>query len=128
MTDKTKEVLLIEDDMDQILLYKLAFDMAGISTIAANGGEIGISFAKERHPKVIVLDIIMEGVDGEEVLKQLRADPITKDIPVIVFTNLDKKPVKEKFMALGATEFFGKTQLMPSALANKVKGYLERVG
>jgi len=126
MAEEIKQVLMIEDDSDQMFLYKSAFDLKKIPNVMANGGEIGIAQAKRWHPEVIVLDIVMEGVDGEEVLKRLKADPTTKDIPVIVFTNLDKKPVKEKFMALGATEFWGKTELMPMALAAKVQDYFDR--
>jgi CheY-like chemotaxis protein len=126
MDEELKQVLMIEDDKDQIFLYKSAFDLMKIPSVMALGGEIGVEQAKKWHPKVIVLDIVMEGMDGEEVLKQLKADPTTKDIPVIVFTNLDKKPVKEKFMALGATEFWGKTELMPMALAAKVQDYFDR--
>lgn len=128
MAEEIKQVLMIEDDSDQMFLYKSAFDLQKIPSVMANGGKIGVEQAKRWLPKVIVLDIVMEGMDGEEVLKQLKADPTTKDIPVIVFTNLDKKSIKEKFMALGATEFWGKTELMPTALANKVKEYLERKG
>lgn len=117
---------MIEDDSDQMFLYKSAFDLMKIPSVMANGGEVGIQQAKRWHPKVIVLDIVMEDVDGEEVLKRLKVDPETKDIPVIVFTNLDKKEVKEKFMALGATEFWGKTELMPMALAAKVQDYFDR--
>ena len=126
MAEEIKQVLMIEDDKDQIFLYKSAFDLMKIPSVMALGGEIGVEQAKRWLPKVIVLDIVMEGMDGEEVLKQLKADPTTKDIPVIVFTNLDKKPVKEKFMALGATEFWGKTELMPMALAAKVQDYFDR--
>ncbi len=126
MAEEIKQVLMIEDDSDQMYLYKVAFDVAGIPSVMANGGKIGVEQAKSWHPKVIVLDIVMEGVDGEEVLKQLKADPTTKDIPVIVFTNLDKKEVKRKFLALGATEFWGKTELAPMALAAKVQDYFDR--
>ncbi len=126
MAEEIKQVLMIEDDSDQMFLYKSAFDLMKIPSVMANGGEVGIQQAKRWHPKVIVLDIVMEDVDGEEVLKRLKVDPETKDIPVIVFTNLDKKEVKEKFMALGATEFWGKTELMPMALAAKVQDYFDR--
>jgi CheY-like chemotaxis protein len=126
MAEEIKQVLMIEDDSDQMFLYKSAFDLQKIPSVMANGGKIGVEQAKRWLPKVIVLDIVMEGMDGEEVLKQLKADPTTKDIPVIVFTNLDKKPVKEKFTALGATEFWGKTELMPMALAAKVQDYFDR--
>lgn len=126
MAEEIKQVLMIEDDPDQMFLYKSAFDLMKIPSVMAIDGEVGLQQAKRWHPKVIVLDIVMEGLDGEEVLKQLKADAETKDIPVIVFTNLDKKLVKEKFMALGATEFWGKTELMPMALAAKVQDYFDR--
>lgn len=119
-----KQVLLIEDDVDQILLYKTELLAAHIDTIAANGGQIGVTMAKEKHPGVIVLDLVMEGMNGEEVLRHLKTDPQTRDIPVIVFTNLDKPPVRDKMLSLGAKEFWGKTELTPSELAVKVKAYL----
>lgn len=117
---------MIEDDPDQIYLYKTAFDLLKLKSLTANDGEEGIALAKKEKPGVIIIDIVMEGLTGEDVLVKLKADPVTKNIPVIVFTNLDKKEVRDKFMSIGATEFWAKTELMPMALAAKIKGYLEK--
>lgn len=126
MAKEIKKVLMIEDDPDQIYLYKTAFDLLKLKSLTANDGEEGITLAKKEKPGVIIIDIVMEGLTGEDVLVKLKADPVTKNIPVIVFTNLDKKEVRDKFMSIGATEFWAKTELMPMALAAKIKEYLEK--
>ena len=120
----SKKILLIEDDADQIMMYQTALNIGGVASLVATTGESGLAMAKDYQPAVIVLDIVMEGLTGEAVLKKLKADPATKHIPVIVFTNLDKKRIKEDFLAWGADEFIGKTQITPSELVARVKGYL----
>lgn len=120
----SKKILLIEDDADQIMMYQTALNIGGVASLVATTGESGLVMAKDYQPAVIVLDIVMEGLTGEAVLKKLKADPATKHIPVIVFTNLDKKRIKEDFLAWGADEFIGKTQITPSELVARVKGYL----
>lgn len=120
----SKKILLIEDDADQIMMYQTALNIGGVASLVATTGESGLAMAKDYQPAVIVLDIVMEGLAGEAVLKKLKADPATKHIPVIVFTNLDKKRIKEDFLAWGADEFIGKTQITPSELVARVKGYL----
>jgi CheY-like chemotaxis protein len=119
-----KLVLLIEDDTEQILIYKNVFDAENISFVGAINGEIGLVLAKEKQPSVIIIDTIMDGEDGQTILKNLKADKLTQNIPVIVFSNFSKKSVKKKYLALGASQLWYKGELVPTDLAKEVKEYL----
>ena len=74
---------------------------------------------------MVLLDIKLPDVDGFEVLKKLKADPQTKSIPVIVFTNIQRTGNLEKSRKLGALEFVLKTSVLPKEMAAKVKALLQ---
>jgi DNA-binding response OmpR family regulator len=79
----TGTVLVVDDDPVIVNLLQVNFEIEGYDVLAATGGEAGISQAKVGHPDVIVLDWMMPGVDGLEVARRLRADPLTTDIPIV---------------------------------------------
>lgn len=81
-------VLFIDDEQDVRKLVQLALQQGGYRVLTAENGPIGLRMSRAERPDVILLDIVMPGMDGHEVLRQLRADPLTKDIPVIMLTAL----------------------------------------
>ena len=85
------KVLIVDDDVDLLILLKLELSAWGYSVFTATSGEAGLRFAKEKHPDVIVLDIMLPGLSGGEVAETLKTDPATKDIPVIFLTCLYSK-------------------------------------
>jgi hypothetical protein len=78
---------------------------AGLRVVTASDGEEALRLAKTLHPAAITLDVMMPGMDGWEVLRELKHDPETRDIPVIMITMTDDR---EMGYALGATEFLTK--------------------
>ena len=85
MSDK-KKILCIEDEKEMIDLMRLILERRGFDFIGAEGGEEGLDKIRAERPDLILLDLMMPGVDGWEVYRQLKADQELKDTPVIVVT------------------------------------------
>lgn len=116
-----KKILFIEDDPDQIFLYQTVFEVEGMCLIAATNPKEGIEMAQKEEPKLILLDLMLGNESGLDVLKDLKSDPKTQNIPVIVFTNYEKKGLREGCFALGAEDFIIKIQTTPFEFARRIK-------
>ncbi|MFH1773213.1 MAG: response regulator [Patescibacteria group bacterium] len=119
--EKKYKILLIEDDQDQIKMYQFKFEKDGFIFWTGQTGEEGIKLAREQKPDLILLDLVLINENGLKVLQKLKKDKATKNIPVIILTNLAKKTMKEKSIELGAVDFIIKAQLDPSDLIEKIK-------
>ncbi len=98
-------VLVIEDDPGSRDLLTRFLTKEGYRVETASGGEVGLRMAREIHPDVITLDVMMPGMDGWAVLSQLKADPELADIPVVMLTIVDNKNLG---YALGAADYLTK--------------------
>lgn len=83
------KILCIEDDQDMIEYIKLILGKAGFDVIGAEGGAEGLEAMRRERPDLILLDLMMPGTDGAEVLLQKRGDETIRDIPVIALTALN---------------------------------------
>ncbi len=119
------KVLLIEDDPDQILLYSTKFKLEGYMMISAEDGATGIEMAKKDKPDIILLDMVMNNMDGIEALKQLKASKV-KSIPVLLFTNLAKKDLVEEAKKFGAVGCIIKSDYTPGKVVEKVAEVLRK--
>lgn len=124
MVKKKTKILLVEDEAFLLDLYEAKLEEVGYEVIKASNGAEGLSLAQLELPSLILLDILMPQVDGYEMLKQLKADKKTKNIPVIIFSNLSQKEEIEKGLKLGARDYIIKTSVTPTELEAKVKEYL----
>jgi signal transduction histidine kinase/CheY-like chemotaxis protein len=106
-------VVLVEDDRRSFDLLRVYLEAAGVRVVGARDGEEGLDTVRRLSPAGVILDIFLPGVDGWEVLAQLKADPRTASIPVIVVSMLDERG---RGFALGAAEYLvkpvGKEQLL----------------
>jgi CheY-like chemotaxis protein len=102
---EVRTVLVIDDDPNALDLLGRTLQGAGARVVTASGGQEALRLAKTLHPAAITLDVFMPEMDGWEVLRELKRDPETRDIPVIMVTMTDDR---EKGYALGATEFLTK--------------------
>jgi signal transduction histidine kinase/CheY-like chemotaxis protein len=106
-------VVVVEDDRRSFDLLRAYLEAAGARVISARDGEEGLDTVRSLNPAGVVLDILLPGIDGWEVLARLKADPATAAIPVIVVSMLDERG---RGFALGAAEYLvkpvGKDQLM----------------
>jgi two-component system cell cycle response regulator len=101
---KKKKILFIEDEPDQIAMVSLRLEKNGYIAIASMDGEKGLKKAAEEKPDLILLDIIMPGMDGFEVARRLRANPVTKHIPIITTTAAGMDDVEHQCRLAGADD------------------------
>ncbi len=129
-------ILLIEDETAITDMYAVAFGAAGYQLEIAHNIEDGLEKLHTVKPLLILLDLILprkkEPVDvyarsGHEILKKAKEDPTTKDIPVVILTNLDSKVERDAVMALGAVDYLVKSALTPKELIEAVKKYFNLV-
>src|SRR5207245_10085134 len=97
--------LVVEDDLQAAERLARELDRGGFRAEVALGGVDAMSKARELHPIAITLDILLPGLDGWDVLEQLKREPATMDIPVVVISVVDKP---ELGRALGAIDYFVK--------------------
>ena len=116
-----KKILLVEDDPILQKTLGLALEQESYEVKSALDGEIGIRTAKEEKPDLILLDLILPKYDGFEVLAELKKDETTKEIPVIVLTNLETSEDIQKALALGATTYLVKANYDLKDVLEKVK-------
>ena len=119
-----KKILLIEDDkfLRELMVKKLL--TMDYDVTSAVDGESGLSMIKEVKPDVVLLDLILPGINGFEVLEKAKQDPEIADIPVIILSNLGQKEDIERGQKLGAADFMIKAHFTPQEVVNKIKAIL----
>ncbi|MFA5022669.1 MAG: response regulator [Candidatus Paceibacterota bacterium] len=120
-----KKVLIVEDDEFLRSLNAKRLETEGFKVAVAVDGQNAIDLIPKEMPNLIFLDLLLPGVDGFEVLKKIKEDPKTKDIPVIVFSNLGQKEDIEKAHALGAIDFLVKANFTLDDVVLKIKEILK---
>ena len=101
-------LLVIEDDPEVLDNITEILTETGYQVLQANNGKRGIAVAQEQHPDLIICDIIMPHASGHDVLRALRADPDTTQIPLIFLTAMVDQPDQRKGMNLGAEDYIAK--------------------
>jgi len=120
-----KKILFIEDEPTLQKAIGLFLKEDGYEVIQALDGEQGLNLARKEDPDLILLDLIMPKKDGFEVLKELKADETTENIPVIVLTNLEESAEVEKALSLGATTYLVKANYQLEDLSKKIQESLK---
>lgn len=129
MNEKSRiRIVLVEDDDILSSLYDEALCMMGFSVGVAKTGQEALRIIDQNDPNLVILDIVMPDGDGFFVLKKLKDNPKTKNIPVIIHTNLYNDSDKAETLRLGAKEYVVKTEVTPKQLAEIVKKYLMKDG
>ena len=116
-----KTILFIEDELALQKTFGDILKQEGYEMISALDGEVGLRLAKEKKPDLILLDLILPRVHGFDVLKKLKEDKETKEIPVIVLTNLEGIGDVDKALEMGATTYLVKAQYSLEEVVDKIK-------
>lgn len=119
-----KKILIIEDEPAQTEAIEMTLKKSGFETKVAYDGISGLEMARLEKPDLILLDIVLPKMDGTDVLKQLRADKSTAEIPILILTNLASGDTVREVMQSGGTEYLVKMDYTLEQLANKVEGIL----
>ncbi|MBI4128307.1 MAG: response regulator [Parcubacteria group bacterium] len=127
MSSETKKakILLIEDEQLLADMYALKLRSEGYDLTVASDGLAGLTEAGAQAFHLILLDVILPKIDGFGVLAKLKEDAKTKNVPVILLTNLGQEGDIEKGKRLGAVDYLIKANLTPAELVKKVKEQLK---
>lgn len=120
-----RKILIVEDDkfLRELIVKKLSNE--GYEVAEAADGEQGLQQIKEAAPELVLLDLILPGIDGFEVLAQKREDPFIARIPVVILSNLGQKEDVDKGLNLGAIDYLIKAHFTPGEIIEKVRNILK---
>lgn len=126
MSKNKKKILIVEDE-SIVKAIELKFQNAGFETDIAKDGLIAMEKLRGYDPDLILLDILLPRMDGYEVLKRIRADERTKDIPVLVFSNFSDQPFIDKVKELGVIGYIIKAHAKLEDLVGEVRRYFSKI-
>lgn len=119
-----KRILITEDDPLMAVIYRDTFEREGFSAEIAPDGNIALERLKGNPPDLVLLDLMMPGLNGVEVLKHIRAQESTRGLPVIVMSNAFAGPLGQQAAMAGATRIFAKNAFGPRRVVKEVRELL----
>ncbi|MFA6407677.1 MAG: response regulator [Candidatus Paceibacterota bacterium] len=125
--EQKQKIFMIEDDVLMLNLYERTFKLSGFDIEVAKDGMEALGKLKDiaEKPDVIILDIMMPKINGFDVLKQLKKNSGTKNIPVVVLSNLAHPEDVDRVLKMGAAMYLVKSQHDPEDTVKKVKEAIE---
>jgi len=121
-----RRILIIEDEDIFIEMFGDKLKQEGFEVVSAKNGKWGVKEAEEGGFSCILLDMMMPAMNGYETVKELRANENTKNTPIIILSNSALDSEVEQALALGANEYYIKTQVTPGEVANRVKELIKK--
>jgi two-component system cell cycle response regulator DivK len=112
-----KRILCVEDNEDNVYVMRTRLGRAGYTVLIAADGEQGLAMAAAEKPDLIVMDLSLPVLDGWEATRRLKADPETKDIPIVALSSHAMAGDREKALAAGCNDFDTKPVDLPRLLA-----------
>jgi two-component system phosphate regulon response regulator PhoB len=118
-------VLIVDDESDLASLVEFNLQQAGLETAIALTGGRALELAKQRTPDVVLLDLMLPDISGKEVCRRLRADPKTRDVPVVMLTARGEEHDRVEGFEVGADDYVTKP-FSPRELVLRIKAVLRR--
>lgn len=122
------KILVVDDSPALLELYQFTLSSEGHKVETAKDGVEGLKKVAEFKPDLVLLDILMPNKDGFDTLKEMREKDETKDIPVLLLTNVDEQSKVEKGLKMGATDYIVKFQQTPSQVVEEIRQVLQKIG
>lgn len=120
------KILIAEDDKYLRNAMRVKLEKSGFKVVTAEDGQETIEMTKANIPNLIILDLLMPVKDGFTVLAEIKSDPATQKIPVIVASNLGQKEDIDKAMHLGAADYIVKTNMTLGGLVEKINKFIPK--
>lgn len=118
------KIAIIEDDAAIAQMYRMKFEAEGFKVETAENGKLGLALAQEMNPDIILLDLMMPEMTGEEMLGKMRATDWGKDTKVIILTNMGEQEAPESLKTMNVIAFIVKADMTPRQVAELVKTHL----
>lgn len=121
---KIPKVAIVEDDIAIAQMYRIKFEAEGYQVETAENGKLGLGLAEAMRPDIILLDLMMPEMNGDEMLMKLRKTSWGKNIKVVVLTNMGEQEVPDAVKAMGVVAIILKADMTPRQVAELVKKQL----
>lgn len=118
------KIAIIEDDQAISQMYRFKFEAEGYNVETAGNGKLGLELAEKMMPDIILLDLMMPEMNGDEMLEKMRATSWGKDIKVVVLTNKGEQEIPDKVRQLNVQAVILKADMTPRQVAELVKKQL----
>jgi CheY-like chemotaxis protein len=118
------KVAIVEDDPAISQMYRFKFEAEGYEVNTAGNGKLGLELIEQMQPDIILLDLMMPEMTGDEMLAELRTKPWGKDIKVIILTNKGEQEIPDSVKALSVSAVILKADMTPRQVAELVKEQL----
>lgn len=122
------KILIVEDDLFLSSITATRLEREGYTVSVVTDGEQALAALEKETPHLILLDIVMPGMSGFDVLKKVRAEARFKDVAIVMFTNLGQEHEVEESKALGADDFLIKAKFTPREVLEKIQTLLTKKG
>ncbi len=115
------KIAIIEDDPVISQMYRMKFEADGFDVKLADNGKRGVALVEDFLPDMILLDLQMPEMTGDEVLEKIRKEPWGADVPVIILTNLGAEEAPKSIKSLGIHSYIVKAESTPRQVVQRVK-------
>lgn len=120
MSTQTK-VAIVEDDLAIAMMYRMKFESEGYDVETAANGKLGLALIEEMKPDIVLLDLMMPEMNGDEMLEKMRATAWGKHIKVVILTNSGEEAAPPELKKLGIRRYVVKAEMTPRQVAELVK-------
>ncbi len=117
-------LLIVEDEAATAEMYSARLKQAGYEVDIAHDGQEGLDKMMAEHPALVLMDILMPGLSGEQAVERAKHEPSTKNIPIIMLTNYSDSIELRNAMQQGAIDYIVKSELTPSQVVEKIQKIL----
>ena len=118
------KIAIVEDDAAIAQMYRIKFEAEGWTVETAENGKIGLKLVEDVHPDIVLLDLMMPEMTGDEMLVELRKSSWGKDVKVIILTNMGESEAPDIVKELNPLAFIVKADMTPRQVAELVKQHL----
>jgi DNA-binding response OmpR family regulator len=121
------KIAIIEDDQAISQMYRMKFEAEGFNVETASNGKLGLELAEKMRPDIILLDLMMPEMNGDEMLKRMRTTDWGKNIKVIILTNMGEQEAPQSVKHENVRRFIVKAEMTPRQVAEMVRQELAAV-
>jgi DNA-binding response OmpR family regulator len=115
------KVAIVEDDLSIAQMYRMKIEAEGYRVDIAENGKLGLALCEQMKPDLVLLDLMMPEMNGDEMLEKMRATDWGKDIKVIILTNVGEQEAPDKLKNLNVKSYIVKAEMTPKQVAELAK-------
>jgi len=115
------KIAIVEDDLAIAQMYRMKFEAEGYHVDIAENGKLGLALCEQMKPDLVLLDLMMPEMNGDEMLEKMRATDWGKNIRVVVLTNVGEQEAPDKLKAMQVRAYIVKAEMTPKQVAELAK-------